>query len=436
MYGTNGVVLTLDEQLVGLYWCVPEFEAIIRVRLLWGRECMSPWFVQILFNGDRARLSIYACSLNVWTVTPDEKLVRFYFCVLEFEDVIRVRYSMKSWMSPWCAVQLHYKRLYVYVRWMYGMVPCWPWTTRRWVCIGVCLNLKQLLLVSDAIWGRNVIPCSNTLQWRWRLFVYLCSLNVWHGRCRVDPDDQEVRVCSVYDVCLNLKLLLVLMLCDIVISPWCVVQIHNNDDGDCVFVLLEYMTWYRVGPGRTGGAFVFVCAWLSRNKLLFAFRWTVGSILICPRCAFQIHYNGDCGCSFVVVVECMEPCLVDPGQTESTFVLVCPWIWSRYLSSMQYDSYKVVNRTLMYYCPNTLQWRWRAAVRLCSLNVWNGVGVVLAAPWTNRRCVCTGVCWNLNLLFVFDAVVCMRSSFHPDVLPKQIHYNGDDDCAFMFIECV
>ena len=48
----------------------------------------------------------------------------------------------------------------------------------------VCFNLK-VLLVFDTVWAwgcnLNLMYCPNTLQWRWRMCVYLRCLNVWNG---------------------------------------------------------------------------------------------------------------------------------------------------------------------------------------------------------------------------------------------------------------
>ena len=54
-------------------------------------------------------------------------------------------------MSPSRAVQIHYNGDDGW----YVTMSCWPWTNRKYVYTGVCLNLK-VLLVFDAVRGRNV----------------------------------------------------------------------------------------------------------------------------------------------------------------------------------------------------------------------------------------------------------------------------------------
>ena len=67
---------------------------------------------------------------------------------------------------------------------------------------------------------------------------------------------------------------------------------------------------------------------------------------------------------------------------------------------------RAVGRNLTLVCwPNTLPIQWLAltAVRLCSLNLWNGT----RWPWTSSWCVCIIDVWmnlKLLLLFVFDTV--------------------------------
>ena len=136
---------------------------------------------------------------------------------------------------------------YIAYCWIYDTVACHvgPGRTESalmFVC--VCIICLKVLCVYDAIWGCNVILflcCPNTLQclWRWRLFVYvhslnlsgtvsrwpwtnrrpcvcigvlefelfssLCLLNVWNGRCRVCLDCTTRRYVCI-GVYLNWKL--------------------------------------------------------------------------------------------------------------------------------------------------------------------------------------------------------------------------------------
>ena len=124
--------------------------------------------------------------LSVW-------IRKYYLSSIHYEVVI----------SPWCAVQIHYNGdggcAFMHVRWMYGTVSCWTWTSRKYVCIGVFFNLK-LLFVLEAVWGRN--------------FALMCCPNT-----------------------------------------------YNGDDG-YAFMLVECMARCRVGPGRAGSTFALVCSWI------------------------------------------------------------------------------------------------------------------------------------------------------------------------------
>ena len=87
----------------------------------------------------------------IWTCYP---------CSMWYEIVI----------SPWCAVQLHYndndRSICAHVRWMYGMVSCWSCTNRRkCVRIGVCLDLKVLLVFDIVLWGRWKLSFAFDIHW-------------------------------------------------------------------------------------------------------------------------------------------------------------------------------------------------------------------------------------------------------------------------------
>ena len=175
--------------------------------------------------------------------------------------------------------------------------------------------------------------CPNTLQRRWRMYVYLRwmyeTVSCW----------QSVPVRLYWCVCLNLKILLIVL-----IGPF------------------ECMEWYRVGRVRTESTFVLVCwiwscYWCSKQyvwgrnltlifvqihynngdggwHLFLSNVWNgvmlVGdeqevrlywSYVISSSCTVQLHFNGNDGCVFIPV-ECTERCGVCV-RTDRTFVLVC-----------------------------------------------------------------------------------------------------------------
>ena len=101
--------------------------------------------------------------------------------------------------------------VFMFVEYLGRTASCWRWTDRKYVCIAACcLNLK-LFFMFDTVWGRNItlMCCPNTLlQWRWRLCVYVrwmpgtVSCWLWTNRKYV-----------CIGVCLHLKLLVIRVRC-------------------------------------------------------------------------------------------------------------------------------------------------------------------------------------------------------------------------------
>ena len=139
---------------------------------------------------------------RAFVLALDEQCVRLYYCrssyacVFEFEGVV-VWHSMatvwgRNFIPMRCVVvQIHYNgdwRLWIDLRFfIYGTGVVMLAVNEQRVRLYCCarLNLKVLSLVSDAVLGRNftiIMCCPNTLQWRWRLCVDLCWLNVWNVR--------------------------------------------------------------------------------------------------------------------------------------------------------------------------------------------------------------------------------------------------------------
>ena len=224
----HGVVLTLDKQ---------------RVRLLvfvWAWQCCS---CSIQYYDVGRNLTLMCCCPNIlqwwWrlcvyvrrnrvVLTLDEQDVHTF--VLGCAWISSRRYS--------CSIQYARGRNLTLMRCPNALqnvddgctfmfiesVSCWPWTTRRWVCIDVCLNWScyywcsilyggviwlwyamfmflecmdvldldeqqvrlylcglefevETVIGFDAMWGSNLtlMCCPNTLlQWRWRLYIYVC----------------------------------------------------------------------------------------------------------------------------------------------------------------------------------------------------------------------------------------------------------------------
>ena len=143
----NGVVLTLDEQRVGLHWCMLVFEAsccccsIQYVVVIMSPSC----FVQKRYNGNNGCALIFVEFMEQCRVGHGRTVGTFefeascYWFSIPYEVV----------MSPSYAVQIYYNGddgcTVIFDGW-YGTVSCWPWTNSKCVCIGVCLNLKQVVI--------------------------------------------------------------------------------------------------------------------------------------------------------------------------------------------------------------------------------------------------------------------------------------------------
>ena len=164
----------------------------------------------------------------------------------------------------------------------------------------------------------------------------------------------------------------------------------------CVYVRWMYGTVSCCPPGRTARTCVLVCAWIwSCYSCSMQYE-----VVISPWCAVQIHrvhYNGDDGCAFMFV-ECMKRCRIGPGRTGSAFVLVCACIWSCYSCSMR-CSMRVWGRNVtLTCCPNTQQWRWRLCV--VYVHWMYGMLLRWPWPNRRCGCIGVHSKWKLLLVFV------------------------------------
>ena len=163
------------------------------------------------------------------------------------------------------------------------------------------------------------------------------------------------------------------MLCEVVImlSPWwCAVQIHYNGDDGCAFILVECMKRCGVGRARTESTFELVCVWI-----------------------WMCYYNDDDGFAFILV-ECMEHCRVGRVRTESAFVLVCAWIW---MYSMQYEAvippWCAVQ--ILYNCNDGCSFIFVECMKRCHA----------CRRCTNSKYVCINACLHLKVFLVLDTVL-------------------------------
>ena len=109
------------------------------------------------------------------------------------------------------------------------------------------------------------------------------------------------------------------------------------------------------------------------------------------------------------------------------------WIWRCY--SCLSDAVRCRNLTLLRF-PNTLERRWRLYVYVRCLNVWNGVVLALAGRTGGAFVL---VCLNLLEAVLIGVQYSMKFWVSP-WCAVQIHYkwltNGNDGSAIMFIECM
>ena len=134
---------------------------------------------------------------------------------------------------------------------------------------------------------------------------------------------------------------------------------NYNVDGGCVFMFVQCMVRCRVDPGRTVSAFVLVCVWIWSCYSV----WGGILVLACCQNKQQCRWRLLCVyvCEFYATVSCWpwtnSKCVCIGVQLHLKLLFVFDTIWGH-------------NRALMC-CPNTLQCRWRlcVCVRVRALNI-------------------------------------------------------------------
>ena len=271
-------------------------------------------------------------------------------------------------------------------------------TDRAFVLIiGVCLNLKKVLFVFDTVWGHNItllMYCLNTLPGTTIMVmaaVRSCSLNVWHG---VVVLARANRTCVCIGVCLNLKSLFVFD------TAWCrniisrtVIQIHYNGNGGGVFMFVECMNDTVSCWPWTNSSCVCIGVCLKSN-LLFVFDavwWRNLTVMCCPT-----TLNGADDCVFV---ECMA----------GTMPWTNRWYVYFYMCEIKFEGVIRVLRSIMrsQSQPGVLSKYTTMSMTAVMFIYWL-YGMVSRWPWTNRTCVCIGVCvwiWRLYSCLIQHEVV-------------------------------
>ena len=339
MYGM--VLLALDEQQVRSYWsCHP--------CSMWCEVVISTWCMCCSnnYNGDD---NCTLCSWHVWNgvvLTLDEQRVRLYWCVFEFESVICVRNSMSSWSHS--DVMCKYTTMVTATLCLYTTGGAFVL-----VCVWIWPSDSSSIQYEAVIWLTQM--CVNTIQCRWRSHL-LCPwwwmyVYVWNGTVSPRwPWTKRRCVCTgvlvdrcVFDFEGVIRVRYTIQY-EVVISPWCTVQIHcNNGNDGCV----------STPPGWTHGT---VPCWPWTNRLYVCIvywgvlEFEVGvhvryiwcrnlPLMWCPntlQCQWRLC---------VYVFERTERCYVDSGRIGCTFacigvslnfklLFVFDTVWSRNLTLM------------------------------------------------------------------------------------------------------
>ena len=150
---------------------------------------------------------------------------------------------MRSCMSLWCAVQIHYNIddgcVFIFVE---CLTRCriGPGRTDRTFLLVCVWIFESVMFVFDNIEVVNVtiMCCLNTLQWRWRLCDYVRWMyeivSCWPRAnrkcvCNVDSTISFVLFrCSIYEL-MNLTLM------------WCPNNYNVNNNGGSAIMFVEFM---------------------------------------------------------------------------------------------------------------------------------------------------------------------------------------------------
>ena len=212
---------------------------------------------------------------------------------------------------------------------------------------------------------------------------------------------------------------------ELVISPWCVVQIHYNIEWSrlcvCVHRMHNMMSAYRRCVCIIG-----VC--LHYLKLLFAFDEIWGYYWTRIYCQNIIQRTAMTSLHLCLLNVRNGVALTLPARTGRKLVLVCAWIWNCYLCSMRHEI--VCNLTLVC-CPRTLQRWWRLCcyVRWIYMEPWP-VGPGQTGCTFVLMCVCIRSCYSFSMQY---ECVCKSNS---TLSYFQIYRNCDGGSAFMFVKCM
>ena len=215
------------------------------------------------------------------------------------------------------------------------------------------------------------------VQWQWWLCVNLRLLNVWNGCCVGRA--QTGRTFVLFVRVTAFEYMRYWYMFDTVWSRnfahmrHFAVQTHYNGNDDCLCVdlrLFDVWNGYWVGSKSTARKFSLLR--LSSNLavlLVFDAAW-VRKLSSPSSCVAQIYCNGTCDSALIFVLRTRVVYLL--ALNKQAVRLYCCLRTSLNLNaSVVFNAVWGRNFTLITWCPNTLQWRWRLCVDLCWLNVWN-----------------------------------------------------------------
>ena len=126
-----------------------------------------------------------------------------------------------------------------------------------------------------------------------------------------------------------------------------------------------------------------------------------------------------------ILVECMEHCRVGGVRTGRTFVLVCAWIW---MCSTQYEA------VIPPWCAVQTHYNCDDGCAFIFVNwlyetLWCWVCTNSGFVCTGDACVWIWMCYFGLTQYYYEIVTSPPCAV-------QINYNGDDGCAFTFVECM
>ena len=186
-----------------------------------------------------------------------------------------------------------------------------------------CTNRGYVALV--CVWNRHSMRSQSyhTLTWLAMTSLRICPSHVWN-RFVLALGKQDVRFYSrVLEFGSGIRVLYNMD----ALSKY---TTHYNGDGGRARMFAECMERCRVGPGQKGGKFVIMCAQIRRY-------------ISCSIQQYEVVISLDVLSKyFTMLMTAVRLCSLNasgcrPRRAESKFVLLCVWMQTFGLSSLQYE---------------------------------------------------------------------------------------------------